>query len=331
MNWLRALSPPIQAALLMLAAALLASLLNVLLRILTQELHPFEVAFFRNFVGLLVMLPLLGRHWITALRTRMRGRIAVSSVGHLVSMLCYFTAVAHLPLAEVIALSFTKPLFTTIGAALVLHEVVRGRRWGAVGVGFLGVLIVLQPGAATLSPYSLLVLLSTVSIASVTLMIKRMTATDTAVTIVLWQSMYLSLFSLPLAVSVWQWPQGDQWLLLGLTGVIATVSWLCMTRAFGMVDASSLMPYEFARLPLTAAFAYMLFAEVPTIWTWIGGAVIFASTAYITHREARLRAQAVRDGRGPVSPPELSPASAAAAREVPAGGATGSDDSGRRP
>ena len=316
----------------MLFAALLASLMNVLLRVLTHELHPFEVAFFRNFVGLLVILPLLGRHWIRALRTRMRGRLAISSVGHLVSMLCYFTAVAHLPLAEVIALSFTKPLFTTIGAALVLHEVVRGRRWAAVGVGFLGVLIVLQPGAATLSPYSGLVLLSTVSIASVTLMIKRMTATDTAVTIVLWQSIYLSLFSLPLAVSVWEWPQGSTtWLLLGLTGATATISWLCMTRAFALVDASSLMPYEFARLPLTAAFAYVLFAEVPTIWTWTGGAVIFASTAYITHREARLRALALRPtSGGPISPPELSPVSAAAAPEAPVGGATGSDDSGRR-
>ena len=77
---------------------------------------------------------------------------------------------------------------------------------------------------------------------------------------------------------------------LVVVGALGTVSWLCVTRAFALVDASVVMPFEFARLPLTALAGYLLFAEVPTLWTWLGGAVIFASTVYITHREIRASA-----------------------------------------
>ncbi|HEX6144390.1 MAG TPA: DMT family transporter [Geminicoccaceae bacterium] len=281
------MTPAVRAALLMLVGATCVSVMNVTIRLIVEEVHPFQAAFFRNLFGLIVLLPFLGRHWIQPFRTRMRGRLALSGLGHLVAMLAYFTAIAHMPLADVTALSFTKPLFATVGAALILGEVVRARRWAAVAAGFAGVLIVLQPGAATVSPYAGLVLLSTLSIAAVTLMIKRLTATDGAVTIVLYQSLFLSLYSLPLCLLHWQMPDGETWLLMGLTGIVGTGSWIAFTRAFALVDASSVMPFEFARLPLTALLAWLLFAEVPTVWTWVGGAVIFASTAYITRRESR--------------------------------------------
>jgi drug/metabolite transporter (DMT)-like permease len=282
------MTKPVQAALLMLFGAVMVSVMNVTIRLLVEDLHPFVAAFFRNFFGLLALLPFLGHRLVDAFRTRMRGRLAISGLGHLVAMLCYFTAIAHMPLAEVTALSFTKPLFATAGAALLLGEIVRMRRWAAVAAGFAGVLIVLQPGASTVSPYAGLVLLSTLSIAAVTLMIKRLTATDGAVTIVLYQSLFLSLYSLPLCILYWEMPSLENWLLMGLTGIVGTGSWLAFTRAFSMVDASSVMPFEFARLPLTAFFAWLLFAEVPTVWTWIGGAVIFGSVAYITRREAQV-------------------------------------------
>ena len=130
------------------------------------------------------------------LRAHAPGRLLVSSGGHLVAMLGYFLAVAYMPLAELTALAFTKPLFATLGAALILREVVRGRRWTAIAIGFLGVMIVLRPGAEAFSPYAGLVLLSAVASAAVVLMVKQMTLRDGSTTIVLYQTLFLTILSL---------------------------------------------------------------------------------------------------------------------------------------
>jgi drug/metabolite transporter (DMT)-like permease len=282
--WSR-LSPPVQAALLMLFGAATVAAMNCTVRVVTDAVHPFEAAFFRNLFGLMVVLPLLGGR-LSMVRTHRLGRLALMACGHLIAMLLFFTALTQLPLAEVTALSFTKPLFTTLGAALILGEVVRARRWTAMLIGFAGVLIVLQPGAETISPYAGLVLLSTLSIAGTTLLIKTLTRTESTPTIVLYQSVFMTLFSLPFCLFVWQTPDLATWLLMALTGVLGTAGWLSFTRAFALADASAVMPFEFAKLPLTALIAYILFAEVPTVWTWVGGAVIFGSTVYIAQREA---------------------------------------------
>jgi drug/metabolite transporter (DMT)-like permease len=195
-----------------------------------------------------------------------------------------------MPLAELTALAFTKPLFATAGAALILGEVVRLRRWTAVLVGFAGVLIVVRPGAEAVSPYAGLMLLSALFAAAVTLIVKRLTATESPSTIVLYQSLFMTALSVPLALAYWRTPTLVELPLLLLVGLLGTVSWLCMARAFALADTSIVVPFEFARLPLVAVVAYVLFAEVPTIWTWLGGAVIFGSTAYITHREVRAAA-----------------------------------------
>jgi drug/metabolite transporter (DMT)-like permease len=190
----------------------------------------------------------------------------------------------------VMALSFTKPLFATLGAAVLLHETVRARRWVAVLIGFLGVLLVLRPGTDTVSLSAVLVLVSALALAGATLLIKRLTATESATTIVLYQAVFMTAMSLPLALFHWRTPGLAVLPFLVVIGAFGTISWLCMTRAFALVDASVVMPFEFARLPLTAFAAYVLFAEVPTVWTWLGGAVIFGSTAYITHREIKAAA-----------------------------------------
>ena len=136
------------------------------------------------------MLPLLGGVGLGMFRAHSPGRLLLMSAWHVLGMLCYFLAIVYLPLAEVTALAFSKPLFVTVGAALVLHEVVRARRWSAVALGFLGVLIVLQPGAQTISPYAALVLLGALLGAATSLLIKRLTATEGVSTIVWYQALF---------------------------------------------------------------------------------------------------------------------------------------------
>jgi drug/metabolite transporter (DMT)-like permease len=284
-RWWDARSPMLRAALLMLLGSSAVALQLSAIRIATATLHPFEIALFRNLMGFLVIVPFLGRVGLHTLRINRPWMLALSSVGMLVAMVLFFMAIAQIPLAEVMALSFTKPLFATLGAALLLGEAVRLRRWIAVLVGFAGVLIVVRPGAEAVSPYAVMILLSALVLAGCALMIKHLTRTDSATTIVFYQAVFMTVLALPLALLHWRTPTLIELPVLVLIGGLGTVSWLCVTRAFALVDTSVVMPLEFARLPLTALAAYLMFAEVPTLWTWLGGAVIFGSTAYITQRE----------------------------------------------
>jgi S-adenosylmethionine uptake transporter len=303
---LRALPPVVEATLLMVFGAACVAVQNGLIRVVSAEIHTFEVVFFRNLFGLLAMLPLLGGVGLGMFRARSPGRLMLMSTWHVLGMVCYFLAIVYLPLAEVTALAFTKPLFVTLGAALVLHEIVRARRWSAVALGFFGVLIVLQPGAQTISPYAALVLLGALLGAATSLMIKRLTATEGVSTIVWYQALFATVLALPLCLLYWRTPDALGWLLLLSIGALGTLSWLSMTRAFFLVDASAVVPFEFLRLPFAALIAYLWFAEVPSVWTWLGGALIFGATAYIAEREARLartRAASTTSETRPLSAP----------------------------
>jgi drug/metabolite transporter (DMT)-like permease len=302
----RALPPVVEAALIMAFGAVCVAVQNALIRTASADIHTFEVVFFRNLFGLLAMLPLLGGIGLAMFRTRAPGRLMLMSAWHLAGMVCYFLAIVYLPLAEVTALAFSKPLFATVGAALILHEVVRARRWTAVGLGFAGVLIVLQPGAHAISPYAALVLLGALLGAATSLLIKRLTAIEAVSTIVWYQALFATVLALPLCLLHWRMPDPTGWLVLLSIGGLGTLSWLAMTRAFFLVDASAAVPFEFLRLPFAALVAYVWFAEVPSLSTWIGGAVIFGATIYIAEREARLArarvAATARDAASPGSP-----------------------------
>jgi S-adenosylmethionine uptake transporter len=299
-----ALPPIVQAALLMTGGAACVAVQNGLIRIVSADIHTFEIVFFRNLFGLLALLPAMGGAGLAVLRTARPGRMLTMSTAHLAGMICYFMAIAYLPLADVIALGFSKPLFVTLGAALVLGEIVRARRWSAVIVGFLGVMIVLRPGAQAISPYALLILGGTVLGAVVTLMIKRLVATERIATIIWYQALISTVFALPLCLLHWRMPDPMGWLMLVAIGALGTLSWLAMTRSIFLVDASAVVPFEFLRLPFAALVAYLWFAEVPSVWTWIGGALIFATSIYIAQREAQVaRSRAAATPSGPAISP----------------------------
>ncbi|MDH3661235.1 MAG: DMT family transporter [Alphaproteobacteria bacterium] len=287
------LSPMVQAAILMILGAFFVATQNAIIRIASADIHTFEIVFFRNLFGLVAMLPLLAREGRGMLQVNHRGGLFAMSVFHLASMCCYFLAIAYLPLADVIALAFSKPLFVTLGAALILAEVVRARRWSAVLAGLLGVIIVLQPGAGVISPYALVVMVGTVLGAATSLMIKRLAGRESVSSIVWYQALFATALSLPLCFLHWRMPDMVEWLLLFAIGALGTLSWLAATRALALIDASAAAPFEFLRLPFAALIAYLLFAEIPKLTTWLGGAVIFAAAIYIAHREAAATSRGV--------------------------------------
>lgn len=293
------LRAPLKATLLMLGAMGFFAAMSAFIRLAAEELHPLEVVFFRNFLALLMMLPWLMRRGLGGLKTQRLGLYSLRALVNIFGMAAGFTALTLIPLAEATALSFTAPLFATIGAVLVLGEVIRRRRIAALIIGFAGTLIVLRPGVEAISLGAMLALINALSISITTLIVKMLTRSEGPEAIVTYMALLMSPLSLLPALFVWQTPS---WTALGWMVLLAgagTLGHLLFTRAFALAEVSQIQPLEFVRLPMVAVVAYMLFAEVPTVWTWLGGSVIFAATAYITHREARLARRAALVARPP--------------------------------
>lgn len=280
---------------LMVISSILFGCMAVVIRLASKQLHPFEIAFFRNLFGLVFALPLLLRHGPGLLRTdKLHLYFLRCSIG-IVSMLAGFWAIVNLPLAQAISLSYSTPLFVTIGAVLVLGEVVRARRWTAVFIGFIGVLIILRPGAESFTGGTLIALLAAAMSATVAISIKFLSRTEQPDAIVIYTTLIWVPLSLAPAIFVWQTPHGIIWLWVVLAGLLGTSGHICWTRALRMGDASLLTPISFVQLPVVSVAAYFLFGELISIWTAVGAAIIFSSNAYIAYREAQLARRTTTD------------------------------------
>lgn len=290
-------SAPGQAALLMVGSTLCFAGMAITIRESARELHAFEIAFFRNLFGLLFALPLLLHAGPALLRTRRIGLYFLRCVVGLAAMLTGFWSLVHLPLAQAVALSYTTPLFVTIGAVLVLGEVVRARRWTAIIVGFLGALVILRPGHAEITLPALVALASAALAASAAISIKFLSRTEPADAIVIWMVLIMTPLSLIPALPYWIWPTGSTWGWLALTGLLGTAGHWLLTRAYKLGEVSALQPINYLQLPVVAALAWWLYAEAIDRYTVIGAAIIFGSTFYIAHREAVLARRVTRAER----------------------------------
>ena len=281
-----------RAALLMLGSTLFFGLMAVVIRLASETLHTFEIAFFRNFFGLAAALPLLLRHGPGLLRTTQLPRYFIRCVVGVLSMFCGFWAIGHLPLAQAVSLSYSTPLFVTVAAVWLLHEQVRARRWAAVIVGFIGVMVIVRPGSEGFSAGSLVALSAAVLSGLVSIQIKQLSHTEPADRIVLWTTLLWVPLSLGPALFVWEWPHGITWLWVAAAGVFGTGGHMLWTRALKLGDVSALTPISFMQLPVVAVFAYFLFDEQLDRWTVLGASIIFGANAYIAHREAQLARRA---------------------------------------
>ncbi|MEX2629734.1 MAG: DMT family transporter [Tistlia sp.] len=280
------LSAPVLGACYMIFACLGFSIMNVAIREASQEVDPLQVVFFRNFFAMLFMLPWFARAGLSVFRTPRLGLYVWRSVIGLVAMMMWFTALAHLPLAEAVALNFTVPLFATAAAAIFLGEIVRARRWSATAIGFLGVLVILRPGFQELTWPMALPIVSAAVMAVSVVIIKKLSRTEEPGTIVFFMNALSTPLSLIPALFVWQWPSATVLALMTLVGFVAVFSHVALTRAFKMADASAMLPFEYTKLPFIALFAFALYGEVPDLWTWVGAGIIAGSSLYIAHRES---------------------------------------------
>lgn len=280
-----------QAALLMLGSTSAFALMAIAIRYASATVPTTEVAFFRNFFGLLALLPILLRNGAGLPRTRNLGRYVVRTVVGLGSMLCAFWAIGHLPLSQAISLSYAAPLFATIAAVIWLGEIVRIRRWMAVSAGFLGVLVILRPGVA-FTAAMLVPVIGALLAALVAIQMKQLSKLDAPDTIVFYTYLLWVPLSLVPALFQWVWPGPTVWLWLIATGVLGTLGQWLWTRALRLGEVSALQPISFVQLPIVVLFGWLLFGEVIDMWTAIGAGIVFGANGYIAHREAVLSRRA---------------------------------------
>jgi drug/metabolite transporter (DMT)-like permease len=267
---------------------ILFSTMGVFIKLSSSQLHPLEVVFFRNFLALFFLTPWIFQQRATVFKSNRKKLYTLRAVFNVVGMAAGFTALTLIPLAEATALSFTAPLFATLGAALILGEVVRQRRIIAIFFGFIGMLIILRPGIEAISPGALLAIANAITIAITVLIVKKLTITEKPITIVAFMALLQTPMALIPALFYWEWPSLITWTWLFCLAGAGTIGHLMYTKAIQLAEVSQLQPIDFVRLPIIALFGYIVFAEQPGIWVWIGGAVIFLSTAYVTHREAAI-------------------------------------------
>lgn len=276
--------PRIRGVVMMVTAAVAVVCMNVLIRKVAAELHPFEIAFFRNVFAFLVFVPWLAGSGMGALRTGRLGLHATRAALNLVAMLLFFVGLTLVPLAKVSALGFTSPLFASLLAVLILHEPMTRVRAVGLGIGFLGALVVLRPGIGAFNAGGLLVLGSTAVWAFALICIKVLARTDSSLTIAVYAALLQIPFALVPALFVWQWPNGAQWAEMAAIGGLGGLGHLCLAQAFRDADATVVLPADFTKLIWASIAGYLVFGEVPDLWTWVGGLVICGAVFHLAAR-----------------------------------------------
>ena len=270
----------------MMSAALSFTVMTALIRYLATEIHPFEIGFFRAAVNLLLMVPFVLRGGFAVLKTDGQGFYILRGFIGVVFLMAYFSGAAMIPVANSQALVFVSPLIAAVLAVVLLGEVIHIRRVTALLVGLAGALIILRPGFNELSIGAGLVLLGALANAASNIIVKFKTRTDHPDTVVFYLALYVTPLILIPALFVWQWPTAEQLMWLVAIGFCATLNQRFLSRAFAVADATAVLPFDFARLPFAAAIGFAVFAEIPDVWVWAGGFVIFGASIYMAHREA---------------------------------------------
>lgn len=286
---------------LMFAGGVAFASMHATFRYAASDQHPFEVTFFRNFFALIIMGPILLRHGLGVFRTQRLPLHVLRGIIHVTAMLIFFSAVPITPLSTIAAMSFTAPLFVTLGAVIFLGEMVRARRITALALGLVGTLIIIRPGLIEVELGPMLVLTSAAIWGGAMIVIKLLSRTESSVTLTAYMMVFLTPVSLVPALFFWQWPTLPEIGWFAMLGVLGTVGHLCLAQAFRETDASTVMPVDFLRLFWSSLFGFILFAEIPDVWVFVGGIVIFGSTLYLAYREAQIARKVTRSATAPPS------------------------------
>jgi drug/metabolite transporter (DMT)-like permease len=270
-----------------MAAAIGFTVVSILVKKLgNSEIGVFQTVAVRTVIGLTLLAPLFVRAGIVPWRTQhLKIHLTRAVLGGTAVLTGYY-AFMKLPLAEVTAISFTVPLFVTVAAVLFLGEIVRWRRWTATGVGFVGVLVVARPFEGAVELATMLAVAMALCIAFSVVLLKRFPAKESQLTMLFFFLVVSGLMAVVPAITEWQNPSMEEWLLLAGVGVMGLISQAIIIRAFRVGEASFVAPFDYVRLLFAGTAGVVFFAETPDVWTYAGAVLIIGSTLYIARREA---------------------------------------------
>ena len=285
-NLSKIFTPSVLAVLFMVLSGIFATSMHCLIRFATEENHPFEVAFFRTIFVLLIFLPFVVKNGFKTLKPNNVKLQSYRAIIGSVAMLCMFYGLSITELAKATALMFTVPIFATILAIIFLKEVVGIRRWSAMLIGFFGALIVLRPDIE-LGFGPLLILCGSLMWSSSVLMAKKLTQTDSTLSITFWQAAGLIPATFILATQVWQWPNLDQLIMFLLIAIAGTLTHWFLNEALKRAEISALLPLDYLRLIWSVSLGLIFFNEIPPAGLWFGAALILGASTYIGVRQAK--------------------------------------------
>lgn len=261
------------------------ALMALAVRLLATDIPPIEIGFFRAFFALILMVPYAIRTGPSIWQSKNHKAFIARGITGAGFVMFFFPGVALMELADAQALTFTTPLFGMFLAMLFLGERFRSNRVLALIVGFLGALIIIRPGFQTVSFGAILVLCSALSASGSGTLMKYATRSDPPDTVVFFHALYMTPIVLVGALFDWEWPNFWELCMLMMIAALATLNQRFLARAFSVTDATAVFPFLFMRLPFGAALGLAFFQEMPSLWVWVGGAIIFGSAFYLARSD----------------------------------------------
>ncbi len=273
--------------LLAVLASFMWSVMTAIGKFIGADLPPFMVAFIYNLISFLILIPWIIHLGPKRLRTAALGHHLLRALAFSVGLLAWFWALPRVQLADMAALSFTSSLFVPIGAVLILGQPSKIWRWVALGFGFLGMLIILRPGFGEISVGMLMIIFSSLAMAAMRLISKVIMRADAPLVLVIWQAALNTLFTLPTALTEWQWPSGMEIALLIAMATSGTLQQVFAVWSIRLADFGVIEPVNFLRLVWGVLLGLALFGDIPALSTLAGGTILIFTILYIARRERR--------------------------------------------
>ncbi|MEM9196209.1 MAG: DMT family transporter [Pseudomonadota bacterium] len=273
----------------MIATVFLFSVMDATAKGLSARFDPVQVVWARFAGQTLMVMLLLGPRLGQIMRTRFLGLQLVRSLALFCATMSLFTALAFLPLPTAIAVFQAGPLFVTIFAFFILHEPVGPRRWAAVGVGLMGALIIIRPGAEVFSPIALLPLISALCYGAFVTATRFLGSEEDPWTSFLYTALFGTVLASLIVPFFWTTPSMADVGLFALMAAFGAAGHYVLIHALRFASASTLAPYAYVSLIFSTFWGFTLFADLPDLWTMFGALVIVAAGLYVWHRERRVR------------------------------------------
>lgn len=265
----------------------LMALMLILIRIASEENHPFVIVFFRNLFALAIMLIWVFPNGISSIKTKKLKLHFYRALVGAIAMMLWFYALANLKLSFATALSFTAPIFTAIAAAIYLKEKIYLRRCLAIILGFIGTIIIINPTINNMNIYVYIVLISTSLWAVAAILIKNLTKTESSTTITFYMVLFMTPMTFPFALSFFTELNRVDLMIFFAIGVISNFAHYSLTNAMSYTELTNIQPADFTKLIFVSIFAWIIFDEFVSLNEITGSIIIIGSNIYLAYRQSQ--------------------------------------------